>query len=964
MPRTLSVNGTAPAFNHQRRIWPWWAAACTMAARRRERDHPFWMSYEVQKKVQRDLFMVQQLQRRRVTCLRETNRMLHYNSTDWKTLTEIRNINERIKQQEAAREEDIMNSSVVDLWVKELQEKRQTLETEFMEHCRERYEGSERFAYLPGPVGELPVHNCLLLGLTDLAKRLINELHSPSAQSFDPHAIHDVNMPYTSDLAAWRDLQFLPAAHPYDDRGLFTGKTLLHIAVVQKDTQTVRWLIEEKGASIAAQAVGAFFKSQTLSLPKKESSMIFAGRKVSIERSRDRRRAFDNPYGQCDYGEYPLSFAASMGQVKVMVVMKDAITQLIRKDESGTYYDHLVTHYPSKMRVRPSKWSKEFHVCFLMLNAQDSDGNTALHKAVEFGHLKAIDWLLANGGYPSLRTLNDMGYSPVTLAAKCGHVEVFNHLMESEHITEISWCYGPVARTLMNLEQLDTYVVPQPVGAAKEAAEHERYHLLNPPLDTSHPDWRSAIQVIVDDEKQEFAHDAFFMDIIMQKWNKFARWMFVTRKLIPHYVFTILFIITLSFRANEVRTRWEQAYLDGCLPAGASREAGVVMLGETLPQYEPGVPLKCITDTYESTKDINFWVSDLGGNLRSRPWEGAILILQLCVQTGFCIFTAWTGWRWRRLKKRDLWVPGKGWYENFRIVLFKNLTFLFDYCTVVFLIVATLFRLLGDEDQELQMLANASIFVVIQCVLLLMAFRRIGVFIITMFVMLFDDMLKFVVIYITVCLGFAFALTAVIDYPDVLPSGLAREGYFWHHFWGNFYEVVLSSLTKLEAKWQPTPYLLVAILNFIFALLACILLLNFLIAMMARTFEENVGNTHVTWIFPFAYNVLRYEKMLPKALRAEPTYRIGEPKEGGGHEGTSFVNQMFYIIEVKERKNADAPAQAGDEAEDVPGTDDGHEKLERMFEGSLKKIDEFCTETTDKLRDLLASEFGHNPKAA
>jgi hypothetical protein len=138
MPRTLSVNGTAPAFNHQRRIWPWWAAACTMAARRRERDHPFWMSYEVQKKVQRDLFMVQQLQRRRVTCLRETNRMLHYNSTDWKTLTEIRNINERIKQQEAAREEDIMNSSVVDLWVKELQEKRPPLEKEFMEHCRER----------------------------------------------------------------------------------------------------------------------------------------------------------------------------------------------------------------------------------------------------------------------------------------------------------------------------------------------------------------------------------------------------------------------------------------------------------------------------------------------------------------------------------------------------------------------------------------------------------------------------------------------------------------------------------------------------------------------------------------------------------------------------------------------------------------------------------------------------------
>jgi hypothetical protein len=714
---------------------------------------------------------------------------------------------------------------------------------------------------------------------------------------------------------------------------------------------------------------------------------IFAGRKVTVERSPDRQRYLENPDGECDFGEFPLSFAASMGQVKMMGVMKDAMTQRIRTD--GSYYDHLVKNTIfKKIREKPLQWSCEFHACFLMLNVQDSDGNTALHKAVEFNRIEAIDWLLAHSGYPSLFVLNKLGYSPVTLAAKCGHVEVFNHLMESEHLTEISWRFGSVARTMLNLEQLDTYVVE-----AKEVEAPLLEELLKPRLQTSHPSWRSAIQIIVDDEKEEFAHDAFFIDIIDQKWTKFARQMFLARKLIPHYTLTIIFIIMLQFRSNEVRTRWEQAYLDGCLPAGAPRDLAI--RGEMLPQYVPGVPLKCITDKYETTKDVRFWVSDLSGNLRARPWEGGIFIFQVLVQICFCLFTMFTGWKWKRANKRDQRGPGKVWYMNFRILLFKNLTFIFDYCAAIFLILATLFRLLAFEDQELQMLANASVFIVIQCVLLLIPFRRIGVLIITMFRILTDDVLKFLVIYITVCLGFTFALTVVIDYPDVLPANLPREGYFWHHFWANFYDLVLLSLAELESEWQPTSYRLEAILKFVFALFACILLLNFLIAMMARTFQGHVEDTWKTWVFPFAHNVLRLERMLPKALRAHPLYRVGEPKEKGvfpfahnvlwlermlpkalrahplnrvgepKEKGTNFESETFYIVRVKEQKSAGKPPQAGNEEKDVSSTDDGvHESvtLDPLFQDSLDNLDKFCTQFDEKLKDLLQRGFTYTPK--
>jgi hypothetical protein len=241
-----------------------------MAERRGERDQPFWMSHEVQEKVRQDLFMVQKNQRKRVQYLRETNKTLQFNSAHWKKLIEIRSVNERIKQQETAKKEDIMNCKTVDMWVKELQEQKQNLETEFMERCRERYEGSERFAHLPGPVGDLPVHNCLLLGLKDLTKKLVDELHSPSVQHVDP--LHDVNTPFKSDLEAWKKMKILCTGHPYDDRGLYTGETLLHLAVGKGDTEMVRWLIEEKGASIAAQAVGAFFKPKQLILPNRKQN--------------------------------------------------------------------------------------------------------------------------------------------------------------------------------------------------------------------------------------------------------------------------------------------------------------------------------------------------------------------------------------------------------------------------------------------------------------------------------------------------------------------------------------------------------------------------------------------------------------------------------------------------------------------------------------------------------------------
>lgn len=318
--------------------------------------------------------------------------------------------------------------------------------------------------------------------------------------------------------------------------------------------------------------MGAFFKPKNLAMPKNESVVSVMGRNLAIERSKKRRRHFENLDSSCVYGEFPLSFAASMGQVRMMTIMKKAVVATLTPKEgsdaaySDTAYSRFIAQYPTKVRVKPEDMSQADHVCCLLVNAQDNDGNTALHMSILHNQVASVDWILANGGSPSLRLMNLQGFTPLTLAAKMGLVDMFHHLIRSQHMSEVSWRYGSMAYTMLNLEQIDTFVVAE--RSEKTGSDHKNekeYNLLRPDLNTADPDFRCAIRIIVDEEKLEFAKDDFFCEIIMEKWDKFARAMYLQRKMMPHYFLTICFIIMALFRAYEIRTRWEQAYIDGML---------------------------------------------------------------------------------------------------------------------------------------------------------------------------------------------------------------------------------------------------------------------------------------------------------------------------------------------------------------------------------------------------------------
>ena len=67
-----------------------------------------------------------------------------------------------------------------------------------------------------------------------------------------------------------------------------------------------------------------------------------------------------------------------------------------------------------------------------------------MHLAVLYQKHKVIDWIVGKEeGRLSLDMLNHDGFTPLTLAARHGLVDTFQHIL-SRHMSVRSWQYGEV----------------------------------------------------------------------------------------------------------------------------------------------------------------------------------------------------------------------------------------------------------------------------------------------------------------------------------------------------------------------------------------------------------------------------------------------------------------------------------------------------------------------------------------
>lgn len=163
--------------------------------------------------------------------------------------------------------------------------------------------------------------------------------------------------------------------------------------------------------------------------------------------------------GYVYWGEYPLSFAACLGQEECYRLV------LARGADP---------------------------------DAQDTNGNTTLHMLVIYEKLETFDMAYEVGA--SLGARNQLNLTPLTLAAKLGRVEMFFHIMNIER--EIYWQLGSITCAAYPLPQIDT-IDCETGHISKDSA-------LN-------------LVVFGDKDEHLELLDGILIDLLKTKWNTFVK---------------------------------------------------------------------------------------------------------------------------------------------------------------------------------------------------------------------------------------------------------------------------------------------------------------------------------------------------------------------------------------------------------------------------------------------------------
>ncbi|XP_071154329.1 transient receptor potential cation channel subfamily V member 5-like isoform X7 [Mytilus galloprovincialis] len=301
-----------------------------------------------------------------------------------------------------------------------------------------------------GTVGENILHMCVLLSTAihaDLAKRLIKAY---------PKLLNDI---YLKDE--------------------YYGESALHFAIVNEDPAMVKFLLDH-GADYHQRATGNFFTPDD----QKES------RTDSLEHEWVDLCEKTDYVGHVYYGEYPLSFAASLGQ-------EECVRLLLAKGANP--------------------------------NLQDTNGNTVMHMLVIHDKKHAqkkemFDLLLNMGGKLDIK--NRQGLTPLTLSAKLPRKEMYEHILEK--VRAVMWIYGNVTCAGYPLKYIDTI---------SETGEINKDSVLS-------------LVVYGEQENHLSMMDGLVVNLLKEKWVTFARFRFY-RRFLAFITYFIIFLVAFALRPGE-----------------------------------------------------------------------------------------------------------------------------------------------------------------------------------------------------------------------------------------------------------------------------------------------------------------------------------------------------------------------------------------------------------------------------
>ncbi|CAF1171543.1 unnamed protein product [Rotaria sp. Silwood1] len=338
-----------------------------------------------------------------------------------------------------------------------------------------------------------------------------------------------------------------------------------------------------------------------------------------------------------------------------------------------------------------------------------------------------------------------------------------------------------------------------------------------------------ALELIVQNAHVELIMHPRMIDLINKKWERFARRIFFNRFLIT-LCYMLIFLVT-------------------------------TILDQTRTEVTEG----------EGDEEVTISVEPPGLICQTLCTIGRLLVLAGAIWKGKSEFREINNIGIRKYFQ----TAGSGFLENCLACLF---------CTTIYIV--NIFRLL-NINAELPALAIASLLGWGYMLFFVMAFRLTGPFVVMIYEMLLNDVLRFCIIYVVFLVGFSQTFFILFNYNGFLGFVISVK----QCFLGMLGDFDLDAYTSTEYA-----YINVLILIF-YIIVVTILLLNLLVAMMGDTYGNIIEDATQVWHLERARIVFAIENEMDTEQRILPINKYWTNIDGERYLQVEEVNEKDFLTQ-------------------------------------------------------------------
>lgn len=587
----------------------------------------------------------------------------------------------------------------------------------------------------------------------------------------------------------------------------YYGENVLHIAIINQDFKTVQELVERGEKDLlTARATGRFFRHGTA----------------------------------CYYGEYPLAFACCTNQPEIASFLLDNGADINCADSRGNTILHLLVihNLPEMYTFIKNEYKRRVKGEGVLSSGAASPNGEESNSRSPSPSTTSEKQQPTRPPPPEIdlwNRLNNDGLSPFCLAAKIDAADMFTFLLQETKQTQ--WNFGPVSCQLYPLDELDL--------AISEAGSDEK----------TRP---GALELIMNEGNVNLLMHPRMLDLISQKWNKFAQRIFKQR-FRTVLIYLVIFTMTTIVRQTVHHIQDKEA---------------------SKTEHQREVTLE-------------------GGGTGYLPWAFFIYrypiilwTMELCV-----LFGAW----YKGSKEfSEMYRSGvKEYFSSSGSALLENsLSCIYSGC--IFMV--AFLTLIGSPSQS-AVLALASIAGWSYLFFFLLAFRLTGPMVVMIHQMLTNDVLRFCLIYLVFLMGFAQAFF-------VLFESIGLNG-----FVVSIKTCFVAMLGDFELdQFADTPYTAVSVgLLVVYVVTITILLLNLLIAMMGDTYEKINESAEMQWHLERARIIFAIENEMTSEERSDVENKYWTSIDGKRFLQVLEVNPNHFKPEKTQGSEKEGNESDGDD---------------------------------------------------